>query len=146
MNISSEDLLMIKLSCTPIRNKNDVKIGDRVKVLYKGWNIVRDKSITGCMSNIIKKEKIERIIDATIIDQNAGLKISNPKWYHEELAIILDDDTENYSDGRKSCSGELKNFKNGWDGTRGVGASWGGTGVGSSFLTSGCKIIGKIGV
>ena len=151
LQYSSEDKLFDALALIPVTRKSQLRLGDRVKVKYSGWDIKTDYDHERGVRRVIKKQKIDEIFSGVLVDANAKCRL-NPKLAHItfciELCIELDGTTINTytrADGSlvNCSSGELKNFKKGWDGKPGVGASWGGTGVGGAFLTSGCKIIGK---
>ena len=147
--LTEQDILFNTLAFTPVRNKHDLKPGDKVRVLYKGHEsirlpipyVIQDEDVIdngfggpkfidrGKVWHWIQKP-VEEILDGVIIQD------------YSHLAIKLNDDANTRFRDRTHKSGELKNFKKGWNGQPGVGASWGGTGNGKSFLTLGCKIIG----
>lgn len=147
--LTEADILFNALAFSPVSNKRDLQVGDRVRVLYKGHEsiklpipyVIQDADIVdngfggpkfidrNKMCKWISKP-VEEILDGVIVQD------------YTNLAIKLDETASIAGRDRTYKSGELKNFKKGWNGKPGVGASWGGTGNGKSFLTLGCKIIG----
>ena len=95
LQYSSEDKLFDALALIPVTRKSQLRLGDRVKVKYSGWDIKTDYDHERGVRRVIKKQKIDEIFSGVLVDANAKSRL-NPKLAHIslgiELRIELDDD------------------------------------------------------